>query len=880
MREFSTPMMQQYIHIRQQYADCMLFFRLGDFYELFLEDALEGAKILGITLTRRPRGKDGDIPMAGVPFHSADTYIAKLLRAGKKIAICEQVSEPDSKGIVDRKVVRIITPGTVVDDRSLEQKKHNYLMSIQITKRMIGVAWADVLTGDFFVTEFERTSQVHEELGAHLLRFSPSECVVSESTYNSPEQLGLLTAYYQPTVSYFSDWESIVPQSAQKVAEHFLVASVGSFGITHLKEATTAAAVLIAYIDHTQQSKVTHLNKPKVFVPEDYVLFDPATVANLEIFSTLQDNSSDGSLLAAVDKTQTAMGGRLLRSWVLHPQKNKKIIEDRYDVIEWLYHDSETRLLLQTELAQVLDLERLISKLALGVGSIASILNIHQCLQIFTRLYPQISTQKLQLFHNWKSLPLRSIQKLIAYIEKTITEEVTATGEVVRCIQAGVNSELDQLRQVQEDGKSWIATFEKSEKERTGITTLKCRFNSVFGYYIEVSQSQLGSIPSNYIRKQTLVNAERFITPELKNYEEKILSAEERIAELEREIFVELETTLLQEITAIKQVAQSIAELDVLCGFAQIALERRYCRPTIIEEGTLSILEGKHPVLEQKLHENFVPNDTLLNQAEHQLLVITGPNMAGKSVYMRQVAILVLLAQAGSFIPATAATIPIVDRIFVRSGAADNISRGLSTFMVEMVEAATILNQATNKSLVIMDEIGRGTSTYDGISIAWAIAEYLVTHPSTQPKVLFATHYHELQELADTYPTHIQNYQVLVEEHEDVPVFLYTVAKGAAPHSFGIAVAKLAGLPQEILDNAQNLLAVLESNSQRSSTSTPASILSSKRVAHQKNNTRKETIAAEVVEKLSSIDLSTTTPVDALIVLDQLQKILKNSKNK
>ncbi len=871
MREFSTPMMQQYMNIRQQYPDCMLFFRLGDFYELFLDDAFEGAKILGITLTRRPRGKDGDIPMAGVPFHSADTYIAKLLRSGKKIAICEQVSEPDSKGIVDRKVIRIITPGTILDDRSLEQKKHNYVCSIEITKHAIAVALADVLTGDFQVTQFERGTDEREKLGTHLLRFAPSECVVSVTTYNSPELLGLITEYHQSTVSYAPFFGESVRESEVYVTQQFGVASISSFGFGHLPVAITAARALLEYINHTQQSTVTHLNKPTLFVPDEYVLLDSSTVANLELFSTIHERTYDGSLLHSIDATKTAGGGRLLRSWLLHPQKNKTVIESRYDVIETLYSDAETRENFQSQLSSVLDIERLTSKLALNIGTIATVLNIQQSLEIFLSLYPLVTGYELYLFKKWQQLPAGQIKKLVQKIVRTVGEEVTESGEIIRKIKDGVSEELDVLRELLATGETWIQNFEKTEKERTGITTLKCRFNSVFGYYIEISQSHLKSIPENYIRKQTLVNAERFITPELKSHEEKILGARERIEVLEREIFNQLVTEVIENMSVIKEVAAALAELDVLCSLSQIALERRYCRPKITDNSTLDIIAGKHPVLAEKLQEQFVPNDVLLNEDTQQMMVITGPNMAGKSVFMRQTALLVLLAQSGSFIPAESASISLCDRIFVRSGASDNISRGLSTFMVEMVEAANILQQATSQSLVIMDEIGRGTSTYDGISIAWAIAEYLVSNKTKKPKVLFATHYHELQELEARFPS-IKNFQVLVKEQHGAPVFLYTVTPGAASHSFGIAVARLAGLPTEILKNAEQLLHMLE-------TGTGVSATTKTKVPHRNDmqlDGRETSSHLKKLEalhtKIAALTLENTTPLQALHVLEELQQ--------
>jgi DNA mismatch repair protein MutS len=862
-------MMQQYVRIRQQYADCMLFFRLGDFYELFLEDALEGAKILGITLTRRPRGKDGDIPMAGVPFHSADTYIAKLLRAGKKIAICEQVSQPDNKGIVERKVIRIITPGTVLDDRSLEQKKHNYLASIEVTKKFIAVALADLLTGDFHVTQVERGSDEREKLGSHLLRFTPSECVVSLEVYNSPELLGLITHHHQTAVSYLPSDAQSEQTSDVFLAEQFSVASVRSFGFGHLPAAITAAKLLLEYINHTQQTDVKHLRQPKLFVSEEYVVLDPSTAANLELFTTIHDTNPQGSLIRCVDKTQTAAGGRLLQFWLLHPQKKQEVIENRYAVIEVLLQQRDTRTELQSQLSYMLDIERLTSKLALGIGTIASVLNIHQSLKIFLRLYPVISKFEQKIFKDWQDLPVTQIKKLVQRIEATVSEQIAENGEVIRIINNGVDQELDQLRSVITTGEAWINAFEQSERQRTGINTLKCRFNSVFGYYIEVSQSNIKSIPDNYKRKQTLVNAERFITLELKEHEEKILLAQERIAEIEREILTQLIETVVAHLGELREIARALAELDVLCSFAQIAQERRYCRPTITTNNRIEIIAGKHPVLAEKLHEQFVPNDVVLNDTEQQLLVITGPNMAGKSVFMRQTALLVLLAQSGSFIPAQSASISLVDRVFVRSGASDNISKGLSTFMVEMVDAAAILHQATSKSLVIMDEIGRGTSTYDGISIAWAIAEYLVTQPKERPKVLFATHYHELQQLEQRFPKSIKNFQVLVEEHQGKPEFLYTVGRGAASHSFGIAVARLAGLPTKVLENAQKLLETLE-------TSNATEFSNGKNVIIKQeytNNFQSELAELrKVKEQLSQITIATTTPLQALNLLEALQR--------
>lgn len=870
MQEFSTPMMQQYMQIRQQHADCMLFFRLGDFYELFLDDAVEGAKILGITLTRRPRGKDGDIPMAGVPFHSANSYINKLLRYGKRIAICEQVSEPDKSGIVDRKVIRIITPGTVFDDTALEQKKHNYTASVSISAEKIGFSVADLLTGDFFVCELNRDDHVEETLGAELLRFAPSECIVSINTYNTPELLRLVTAYHKTSVTFFHEWEKAAKHSEKVLCAHFAVPSSKAFGLSELREGATAAAALIEYLNHTQQAKVTHLNYPSLYSPLHSVLLDPATIENLEIFSTLQDQSIQGSLFSVLDRTMTAMGGRLLRSWIAHPLKNKDTILQRQNVVAELYDKFSQRSEIQEKLYTIFDVQRLSSRLALGLGTSASILNIDKSLKVFLDLVPLVVSLESNKFLNWDKLPVEMCKSTSTDIEKIISDSPELTDGEVGRINDGVDSELDELRNLYYSGKDWIARFEVQERVRTGITSLKCRYNQVFGFYIEISHANLDSVPSDYIRKQTLVNAERFITPELKKHEELILTAETRIAQIERRIFQELVERITAQLTEIKKVAQALAELDVYCSFAQVAQEERYIQPSLNESQKIEIIGGKHPVLASVLKEKFVPNDVHLD-ADQQLLIITGPNMAGKSVFMRQVAIIVLLAHIGSFVPAESANIAVVDRIFVRSGASDNISKGLSTFMVEMVEAAYILHQATNSSLVIMDEIGRGTSTYDGISIAWAIAEYLVTEKNKQPKILFATHYHELQALAEKFPQKIKNYQMIVEEHNNRPVFLHSVGPGAASHSFGIEVAQIAGLPERIIERAKELLKNLE-NDHRKENSKKAKLINT-------NESEKSNEFSKLLGDLIGININTLTPLESLQLLATIQKRLQKIKH-
>ncbi len=813
MREFTTPMMQQYMDIRAKYPTCMLFFRLGDFYELFLDDAIEGAKILGITLTRRPRGKDGDIPMAGVPFHSANIYINKLLKAGKKIAICEQISEPDTKGLVERKVIRIITPGTVVDDNSLEHKKNNYIVSLSFSANTIGLAAIDVLTGSFSVTQITRDQYEAEEIGTEIMRFLPSECLMSVKDYNNPQILKIVSQYHQAAVNFYPDWESVTKNAETFLLKHFAIPTVTILGMNGMKEAIAASAALISYINSTQQHVVTHIQLPTVYSAHDCVILDPATIVNLELFSTLQERKTDGSLFSVLDHTKTALGGRLLQLFLHHPLRKKEMIELRQSAVKELYLNRELREYFQENLERIFDIERLSSRIALGLGVPASMLNVKQSLEIFLALQPKLKESESTLLQKIGEINSRQIQKIVTKIADTLVE-IQSDESSVGSIKNGVDLELDALQAIADGGKKWMQEFEVSERKRSGITTLKCRYNQVFGFYIEISQAQTKSVPENYIRKQTLVNAERFVTKELKEQEEKILHAQTEITRIEKRIFSELTANFLEALDAIKQAAQGLAQLDVFCSLAQLAQEERYACPTITESGDISITAGKHPVLYAKFHEQCVPNDVVIKDGEEQLLLITGPNMAGKSVYMRQVALLVLLAHIGSFIPAHSASIALVDRIFVRSGAADNISRGLSTFMVEMVEAAHILHQTTSKSLVIMDEIGRGTSTYDGISIAWAIAEFLVTEDNKQPKVLFATHYHELQALEKEYPKKVKNYQVCVEEADGKPVFLYTVKEGAASHSFGIAVAQLAGLPSAVLEKAESLLKILEAKDQ------------------------------------------------------------------
>lgn len=854
-------MMQQYSAIKEQYADCLLFFRLGDFYELFLDDAELGSRVLGITLTRRPRGKDGDIPMAGVPYHSSETYIARLVQQGYKIAICEQVTVPDGKGIVERKVVRIITPGTVVAESSLVPNKQNYICSIAWGKEKIGCTAVDITTGECLVTEFDRGKYDREQLSTQFIQTRPSECIISPDAYNDPVLLGSIPTQLSCNITTYPQWVVAKKNAIKILCERYGINHPEAIGITSSVLTESLAAVL-SYLDYTQQMTVKHLEIPKYLGAQDSVVLDPATVDNLELFETIRGSTKTGSLLAQIDRTKTAGGGRLLRNWLGRPLRDIIQIRDRQQAVGTLLRMSRERLQLQKKLVETFDLERILSRLGLGFASSGAISNCQKTLKIFLEIYQDVSHLDASLFATWKDLPIAQIDSIEKYISSTIVVASETSEDKHGAIKRGVSSELDELKDRKDEILQWVTTYEAEEKKKSGIPTLKCRYNQVFGYYIEVSKSYTDRVPLRYERKQTLVNAERFTTQELTTQEKKFLEAQTQIEGIERALFDSLVSKILEKKDELRRITQALSQLDCIASLAQVAQENKYVCPQLNESGYLSIQAGRHPVVEGILHEQFVANDVELND-EQQLLVITGPNMAGKSVFMRQVAIIVLLAQIGSYVPASQANISLVDRIFVRSGAADNITGGMSTFMVEMVESAHILHQITDQSLVIMDEIGRGTSTYDGISIAWAIAEYLVTC-SVRPKVLFATHYHELQLLESQYPHRIKNYHVAVQEHNGIPVFLYTVKQGYAPHSFGIAVARLAGVPVKVINRATELLKKLEKSE-----------ISSLRVqssSHDKKPSERKNV---LEKKLSDLDINALTPLQAHVVLAELQAQLR-----
>lgn len=732
--EFSTPMMQQYAKIKKQYSDCLLFYRMGDFYELFMEDAHIGAQVLNITLTGRPKGKDGRIPMAGVPYHAVDAYLAKLVKAGYKVAICEQVSLPNKYGIVDREVVRIVTPGTVLDEKALEKKENNYIVSLDIKQDLLAFSFADLSTGycGTYETQFSDLTQTIKD---ELSKLSPTECILKEELYNNPEFLRLLKHQAGLNIYPFADWDRFSSDAQKVLKRHFSVATLAPFGIEENTLAQQTAAALLGYLENTQKTPVSHIKKITKITTSDHMLLDRSTMINLELFSTIRDHDIKGSLLSVLDYTHTPMGGRLLKSWIKKPLIDKTQVEKRHDAVSEVLDSHSFRHGVENLLKEIPDIERTLSRLSVQLGNARDCVNLKQALITVLAIRETLENAESQLLKDLYENISPQLSRVVSVIESKIVAEPPLDLKSGGLIRNGVSKELDTLRQTVSGSRDWILKLEADEREKTGISSLKVRFNKVFGFYIEISKANLHLVPDHYLRKQTLVNGERFITPELKKHEEIILSAEERINALEYELFQNILKQILSHTDLIQQAAESIGILDCVVNFASIAQKNQYVRPNMHDSGQIRITQGRHPVVEKLLEDTpFVPNDTVLSNAAQQMMLITGPNMAGKSVYIRQVALIVLLAQIGCYVPAQKAEISIVDRIFVRSGASDVITSGLSTFMVEMVETAHILHHATENSLIVMDEIGRGTSTYDGISIAWAVAEYLVTHFNTAPK--------------------------------------------------------------------------------------------------------------------------------------------------
>ena len=805
MAKESTPMMKQYRRIRNELPpEVILFFRLGDFYEMFFDDAVEASRILEITLTKRQ-----NMPMCGVPFHSADGYIAKIIKAGRKVAICEQTEDPAQvKGIVKREVARIITPGTVIEDNVLDSSRPNYLAGLHRVGERYGLALLDISTGDFRVEESDRIESLLDSLGAA----GPSELLLAEAGEGDwPAETHAVAAVSTP----YDDWVFEHDTATDLLIRHFQVQSLEGFGCQGFDPAVGAAGAVLHYVQQTLRNKVDHIRRLRVGNPDAFLVLDEATVRNLELVDAHdpRPGRKGPTLLKVLDATQTAMGARRLRQWILRPLRDVAPITERHDAIQALRDTQADFRAIRKELAEVKDMERLLSRLHSQSGNPREVQALSQSLRALPNLKTVLAGSRSVLLQRLGD-QMHTLPELTEHIDGWLVEEPPVNLKDGGVIRQGVHAELDELRAASTEGRDWLAKFQVEEQEKTGIKNLKIRHNKVFGYYIEVSKANLDLVPEDYQRKQTLVNAERFITPALKEVENKILGAQDRSVILEQELFAQLRQEVLTHTMSIQESASALADLDVLAGLTETAMQHGYCRPDMMSNGQIEIRDGRHPVIETlEDSERFVPNDTYLDLLEDQVHLITGPNMAGKSTYIRQVALITLMAQLGSYVPASSARIGVVDRVFTRVGASDDLARGRSTFMVEMQETANILNNATPDSLVILDEIGRGTSTYDGISIAWAVAEYLHNDAAHKAKTLFATHYHELTQLSETLMG-VKNYSVAVRERGEQIVFLRKIIEGAADRSYGIQVGRLAGLPDPVVGRAREILFGLEAGSQ------------------------------------------------------------------
>lgn len=861
-----TPMMAQYYEIKKEYQDCLLFSRMGDFYEMFGEDAVIGSKELEITLTGKNAGAEGRIPMCGVPYHSADTYIAKLIAKGYKVAICEQVEDPKlAKGLVKREVIRVITPGTVVDSTLLKADDANYLAAVFPCGKGYGIAYSDISTGEFMASQVEGDGAIYK-LGDELARINPSECVLTEALLE--KEFFALHAWDLDSNIVLTplDDELFIRQNAEELLmTHFKVASMESLGLKNWEGAALAAAALLNVIYTTQKRELSYINNLQVYSIDNYLIMDANTRRNLELTTTMRNNKKAGSLYGVCDKTKTAAGSRLLKTWIEKPLLHADDINLRLDGVDNIINQPIVHENLKTELKEIYDLERLIGRvvygnatprdliaLKLSFGRLPDILSLVAALDadIFKKLYGSID----------------AMEDLYQLIDKTIIDEPPISSKEGGLIKDGLNPEIDELRYITGEGKDWLLKLEADEREKTGIKSLKVGFNKVFGYYLEVTKTNLDLVPDTYIRKQTLVNAERFITQELKEWENKILGAGEKLAAMEYAIFNELRESVGKCTLRIQRTAKSLAVLDCLTSMATLAIENGYSRPVINDGDEIILDSARHPVVEIAMgRENYVPNDTRLDCGKNQFALITGPNMAGKSTYMRQVALAVVLGRMGSYIPAQNGTIGLVDRIFTRVGASDDLAAGQSTFMVEMSETSNIIRNATRNSLIILDEIGRGTSTYDGLSIAWAVTEYIL-QPQLGAKTLFATHYHELIQIADSYPQ-VKNYSVAVKESGDSIVFLRQIVEGGTDKSYGIHVAELAGLPKVIIRRAKEILAQLEVNRSEGQIT-----LSDFAAQCQEPQTLAEN---PILQEIRGLNIGNLRPVEALLMLEKWQEELQ-----
>ena len=856
-----TPLMKQYNEIKRKYPDACLLFRVGDFYETFGEDAIRASKILGIVLTKRGAGSETETALAGFPHHSLNTYLPKLVKAGLRVAICDQLEDPKmTKTIVKRGVTELVTPGVSMNDEVLHSKSNNFLASVYFGKKQLGVSFLDVSTGEFL------TSQGNEEYIDKLLQnFQPSEILIQKNNK---------TAFKQSfgdnfNVFYLEDWVYKEDYAQEILTNHFQTNSLKGFGIEELPDGIVASGAILYYLSETQHNRVQHITNIQRIAEDAYVWMDRFTIRNLELYHSHSQNAV--TLLDVIDKTLSPMGSRLLKRWLALPLKDIHKIRNRHEVVSYLNENQEILQKIQYQIKQISDLERLISKVAAGKISPREIIYLKESLDAI------IPIKNLALESKQEAVRIigdsfHACDLLREKIKTTLNQDAPVAIAKGNAIATGVHPELDELRKIAFSGKEFLEGIEKRESELTGISSLKISFNNVFGYYIEVRNTHKDTVPAEWIRKQTLVNAERYITEELKEYESKILGAEEKIHQIEGQLFEQLVNWISTYIKPVQLNANLVAQLDCLTSFAQLAIENNYVCPILDETFDLEIKEGRHPVIEKQLPVGvpYISNDVFLDRETQQLIMITGPNMSGKSAILRQTALIVLLAQMGSFVPAEAVRMGVVDKIFTRVGASDNISMGESTFMVEMNETASILNNISDRSLVLLDEIGRGTSTYDGISIAWAIAEFLHENPA-RAKTLFATHYHELNEMSELLPR-IQNYNVSVKELKDTVLFIRKLVKGGSAHSFGIHVAKMAGMPQTVIQKAQKLLKKLEKNHSNESLN---GIKSAKDDMQLNIFSLDDPLLEEIREDILALDINTLTPVEALMKLNELRKMLQ-----
>jgi len=869
MAEYS-PMMQHYLEMKKEYKDAIVFYRLGDFYEMFFDDALTASRELEITLTGRECGQKERAPMCGIPFHAAENYIAKLISKGYKVAICEQVEEAkEAKGIVKRDVVRVVTPGTLIETNLLDEEKNNYIMCICKKGIYFGISVCDVSTGDFYATEARDTNNFEMVLD-EIARYMPAELVVNDMLYDCSEEIKKINERFNLYITKFND--SFFVEDIINLKESYNLVDNNLKEITNIQErlfAVSSINALLEYLNQTQKTELNHINKITIYNTTKYMSLDINARRNLEITERLWEKSKKGTLLWILDKTSTSMGGRLLRRWLNDPLIDICEINSRLDAVKELKEDVILRGELTSNLKKVYDIERLTGKISYGNANGRDMISLKNSISKIPDIKKLISNSSSDLLKNLYS-DLDELQDIFHLIDNAIIEEAPIGIKEGGLIKIGYDDEIDVLKTATTEGKNWIIKLEADEKEKTGIKNLKVGFNKVFGYFIEVTKSYLNLVPDRYIRKQTLANCERYITEDLKNLENQILTAEEKVTDLEYKAFLNIRDQISENIKRLQKAANIISTLDILTSFAIVAEDMNYCMPIVDNSGNIDIKDGRHPVIEKMLSAgSFVENDTYLNKEEDRLSIITGPNMAGKSTYMRQVALITLMAQCGSFVPATNAKIGVVDKIFTRVGASDDLSMGQSTFMVEMMEVATILKEATSNSLVILDEIGRGTSTYDGLSIAWAVVEYIADKSKCGAKTLFATHYHELTELEDKLDG-VKNYSVAVKEKGEDIIFLRKIVRGGTDESYGVHVAKLAGVPKPVLEKSNEILKKLERKSITRNT-------------NQKDINKKQEgqldmynyKLAEIAHEIDKINLNELTPIDALNTLQKIKEKMK-----